>query len=61
MKSLAHNQDETKIFEEKAQHAKVKDFYKMKLKGVIVHRGDMDSGHYYTLLKEDNSWRKYDD
>lgn len=33
----------------------------MKLKGVIVHRGDMDSGHYYTLLKEDNSWRKYDD
>jgi ubiquitin C-terminal hydrolase len=42
-------------------HGKDKDFYKLKLKGVIVHCGSADSGHYYTILYKDNMWKKYDD
>lgn len=33
----------------------------MKLKGVIVHSGSADVGHYYSILETDKSWRKYDD
>jgi ubiquitin C-terminal hydrolase len=50
-----------KKFEELSQHSKPKDFYKMKLKGVIVHSGSADVGHYYSILPNDKTWRKYDD
>jgi ubiquitin C-terminal hydrolase len=33
----------------------------MKLKGVIVHCGSADFGHYYTIIKKENKWIKYDD
>lgn len=42
-------------------HGKQKDFYKLKLKGVIVHSGSADVGHYYSIISQDKSWRKYDD
>jgi ubiquitin C-terminal hydrolase len=31
------------------------------LKGIIVHSGTADVGHYYTILKKDNGWVKFDD
>ena len=34
----------------------------MKLKGVIVHSGSADTGHYYSIiLNEKGTWYKYDD
>jgi len=44
-----------------ALHGKEKEFYKMKLKGVIVHSGSADVGHYYSILLNEKLWRKYDD
>ena len=31
------------------------------LKGVIIHTGNPDGGHYYSLVKLDNIWYKFDD
>lgn len=31
------------------------------MKGVIVHSGSADVGHYYSILNQDKTWRKYDD
>ena len=42
-------------------HGKGKDFYKLKLKGVIVHSGSADVGHYYSILPDGKSWCKFDD
>lgn len=50
-----------KKFEVLTEHGKPKDFYKLKLKGVIVHSGSADAGHYYSILPQDKVWRKYDD
>ena len=63
MKKLKHNEDEQKKFEELTLHGKDKDYYKMKLKGVIVHSGSADVGHYYSIVpnKTNNGWLKLDD
>lgn len=29
-----------------------RDYYEYKLKGVVVHTGTADSGHYYSFIKE---------
>ena len=44
-----------------ALHGKDKDFYKMKLKGIIVHSGSADVGHYYSILPDGKVWHKFDD
>jgi hypothetical protein len=32
------------------------------LKGIIIHSGHAESGHYYSLIRdESNSWFKFDD
>jgi ubiquitin C-terminal hydrolase len=33
----------------------------MKLKGVIVHSGSADVGHYYLITKRNDYWYKLDD
>jgi ubiquitin carboxyl-terminal hydrolase 34 len=33
----------------------------MSLKGIIVHSGSADVGHYYTIVKQDGRWVKLDD
>lgn len=33
----------------------------MKLKGIIVHSGSADVGHYYTIVQQDGRWIKLDD
>ena len=33
----------------------------MTLKGIIVHSGSADVGHYYTILRRDDGWFKLDD
>jgi ubiquitin C-terminal hydrolase len=50
-----------KKFEELALHGKPKEYYQLKLKAVIVHSGTPDAGHYYTILKKDKIWVKFDD
>lgn len=42
-------------------HGKNKEHYKLKLKGIIVHSGTPDVGHYYSILKRNEGWVKYDD
>lgn len=42
-------------------HGHEKDFYKLKLKGIIVHSGGPESGHYWALTNRDPGWVKYDD
>jgi len=31
------------------------------LKGIIVHSGSADVGHYYTIVKQEGRWIKLDD
>ena len=31
------------------------------MKGVIVHSGTPDVGHYYAIIKKNNNWVKFDD
>lgn len=33
----------------------------MQLKGIIVHSGSADVGHYYSILQYEKAWRKFDD
>ena len=33
----------------------------MHLKGIIVHSGSADVGHYYTIVRQDGRWVKLDD
>jgi ubiquitin carboxyl-terminal hydrolase 34 len=63
MKKLKHDEEEAKKFEELTLHGKDKDHYKMKLKGVIVHSGSADVGHYYSILPNptNSGWLKFDD
>jgi ubiquitin carboxyl-terminal hydrolase 34 len=63
MKNLKHDEEESKKFSEMTLHGKEKDFYKMKLKGVIIHSGSADVGHYYSIIPNEkkNGWLKMDD
>ena len=31
------------------------EYYEYQLRGVIIHMGTADSGHYYSLIKDGNS------
>lgn len=61
IKSLKDNEEEMKKFEELTLHGHSKDYYQMKLKGIIVHSGTPDIGHYYAILKKNGNWIKFDD
>lgn len=39
------------------------DYYKYKLRGVIIHEGTAESGHYYSLVnpKGSNQWLEVND
>ena len=50
-----------KKFEEQALHGKDKDYYKLKLKAIIVHSGTSDVGHYIAILRKGENWIKFDD
>jgi ubiquitin C-terminal hydrolase len=61
MKQLKDNEEELKKFEVLALHGKEKKYYQLKLKAIIIHSGTPDVGHYYTIVKRDSNWFKYDD
>ena len=63
MKNLKHNEEEQKKFDELTLHSRDKDYYKMNLKGVIVHSGSADVGHYYSIVPNTTTkgWLKLDD
>ena len=49
---------------EPLQHPR--DYYNFKLKGVVVHTGTADSGHYYSFIRdhkvsEEESWYEFND
>jgi ubiquitin C-terminal hydrolase len=31
------------------------------LKGVVIHSGTSEGGHYYSLIKQDGKWFKFND
>jgi len=41
------------------------DYYNYKLKGVLIHMGTAESGHYYSLIqdrdKSDDTWYEFND
>lgn len=37
------------------------DYYNFDLQGIVVHMGTADSGHYYSFIKETESFEKQDD
>jgi ubiquitin carboxyl-terminal hydrolase 9/24 len=50
--------------EEPMKHPK--DYYEFKLKGIVVHTGTADSGHYYSFIREQNTedgekWYEFND
>ena len=61
MKKLKDNEEEKKKFDELALHGHSKEYYQLKLKGIIIHSGTPEVGHYYTILKKGNNWVKFDD
>lgn len=61
MKKLPENEEEQKKFKEQTSHNKVEKNYVMQLKGIVVHSGSADVGHYYTILQDDGRWMKLDD
>lgn len=39
-----------------------KDYYNFNLRGVVIHKGSADSGHYYSLIKDQNKkWFEFND
>ena len=50
-----------KKFEELALHGHSKEYYQLKLKGIIVHSGTADVGHYIAIVKKNGNWIKFDD
>jgi ubiquitin carboxyl-terminal hydrolase 9/24 len=36
------------------------DYYQFKLRGVIIHEGTAESGHYYSLIKPKNQKQWYE-
>jgi ubiquitin carboxyl-terminal hydrolase 34 len=38
-----------------------REYYEYELRGVLVHRGVADSGHYYSFIKERGNWYKFND
>jgi hypothetical protein len=61
MKTLKDNEEEKKKFEQMCLHGKDLNYYKLKLKAIIVHSGGAEVGHYWAITKKDNNWVKFDD
>lgn len=39
-----------------------KEYYEYNLKGVVVHTGTADFGHYYSFIKiSDDKWHEFND
>lgn len=36
------------------------DYYKFDLNGIVVHMGTADSGHYYSFIKESETFERDD-
>ena len=53
--------DEIKILESKQKNLIVTQKTKFYLKGVIIHEGDVNYGHYYSYVYVNGSWFKFDD
>lgn len=37
------------------------EYYDFKLRGVIVHYGTSEAGHYYSYIKDSNEWFEFND
>lgn len=37
------------------------DYYQYKLKGIVIHAGTAESGHYYSFIRENNQWYEFND
>lgn len=46
---------------DRGEGLKTQSYYEFKLKGMIIHEGSADYGHYYSLIKADNAWYEFND
>ena len=37
------------------------EYYKYKLRGIIIHLGTADNGHYYSFIRHENQWLEFND
>jgi ubiquitin C-terminal hydrolase len=37
------------------------EYYKFFLRGIIIHLGTAENGHYYSFIKQENSWFEFND
>ena len=37
------------------------DYYQFRLRGVVIHAGTAESGHYYSFIRENNRWYEFND
>ena len=53
---------EEKIEKSKNIYKKKDEYYEYKLKGVNIHKGNVEGGHYVSIIKVDeNKWYQFDD
>lgn len=38
-----------------------KEYYEYKLRGIIIHMGTAENGHYYSFIKENEQWYEFND
>ena len=58
IEARAAMKDET----DELKHIYPEEYYKYKLRGVVVHTGVADSGHYYSLIKDSSGqWIEFND
>lgn len=37
------------------------DYYKFRLRGIIIHTGSADGGHYYSFIRQGEQWHEFND
>lgn len=48
--------------DESSEESHPEEYYKYKLRGVVIHQGTSDSGHYYSLIKQGTEqWLEFND
>lgn len=57
------NNDENNNNSEEKQKNKLmeSEYYNYNLRGIVIHQGTSESGHYYSLVKDRESWMEVND
>ncbi|KRX03838.1 hypothetical protein PPERSA_04633 [Pseudocohnilembus persalinus] len=63
LKDSDNNQEQEETNQEKIKKNKFMDksYYQFNLSGIVIHQGNSESGHYYSLIKENQQWFELND